>query len=381
MRQVGVSLIELMVAMLIGSILMLGLVQIFSASRAASLTAEGMSRVQENARFAMDYLQRDIRMAGHFGCVNDQAHWVKGTGDLATHFGTIAAGDPRDFSISVQGYDATGTSPGQVVTVGAMASGWTPALPGGIAGLGPAPGSDIIVLRYLANEGVPVTSLVASGADTDVAFPAARRDALTSGGIATPDMFGVADCARVDVFPSAAPNLPGGTVKATAAAFSTRYTAQPAGQTMLYRAESIVYYVAPGASGALSLWRARGNSNGQYPAADRQELVEGIESLQFLYGRDATAVIAPETPPSGNIASQDTAATIGSSANEWMRVGLVQVGLLASSPQAAGAPPPESQEQHQRLLGVRFQPPATYDARYRSGYEVTVALRNRLFGN
>ena len=80
----GLTLVEMMVAMLIASFLIFGLLQVFTASKASYQTAEGLARVQENARFALDFLQRDIRMAGHFGCVNDQAHWVREEGDPAS---------------------------------------------------------------------------------------------------------------------------------------------------------------------------------------------------------------------------------------------------------------------------------------------------------
>ncbi|KGP31306.1 hypothetical protein NY67_01610 [Xanthomonas citri pv. fuscans] len=80
-RNAGVSLIELMIAMVIGLVLLLGVIQVFSASRTAAQLSEGASRAQENGRFALDYLARDIRMAGHFGCVNDQAQFVKSQGD------------------------------------------------------------------------------------------------------------------------------------------------------------------------------------------------------------------------------------------------------------------------------------------------------------
>lgn len=381
-RMAGVTLVELMVALAIGSLLMLGLVQVFAASRSAYVTAEGMGRVQENARFAIDYLQRDIRMAGHFGCVNDQAHWVKGLGDLATHFGALGANHALNFNYSIKGYEASNTAPGQAVTLGSAASGWSPALPAAITALNPLPGSDIIVLRYLANEGVPVNALAVSGSNTLVTFPAARADALTDGGVASPELFGVSDCARADVFPRSAINLVGGTVTSGGNSdFSSRYTAQPSGQTVMYRAESIVYYVAAGASGEPALWRARANAAAAYPAVDREELVEGIESIQLLYGRDATAVINQATPPSGSITLQDTAHTLADSQNEWLRVGLVQVGILARSPNPASTAGAADTDRQPRVLGVRFAPPVANDARHRSSYEVTVALRNRLFGN
>ena len=97
-KNLGLSLVELMIALLIGTILLIGVVQVFGASRTAYQLSEGMSRTQENARFALDYLQRDIRMAGHFGCVNDQARGQI-PGGLISHF---AANGPTDFEYSVR---------------------------------------------------------------------------------------------------------------------------------------------------------------------------------------------------------------------------------------------------------------------------------------
>lgn len=377
-RAAGVTLIELMVALAIGAVLVLGLVQVFAASRAAYTTAEGMGRVQENARFAMDFLQREIRMAGHFGCVNDQAHWVKTAEDLQSHFGTVATNSPTNFNVSIHGYEATSTAPDDDVTIGSASAGWNPALPAAITALNPLPGSDIIELRYLNQDGIPVTGLAASGgSSTEVEFPAAKRDALTSDGIAAPMMFGVADCANADVFPAATTNLAGGKLVSDGASFHERYTAQPSGQTLLYRAESTVFYVAANPAGVPSLYRARFNGTAWVP----EELVEGIESLQFLYGRDATAVIATQTPPAGSVDRQDTAATLGSVVNEWRRVGLVQVGILARSPDPAAVAAAAEEELQPHVLGVRFDPPTGGDTFHRSSYEVTVALRNRLFGN
>ncbi len=374
-RAAGVSLIELMVALAIGSLLILGLVQVFAASRAAYTTSEGMGRVQENGRFAIDFLQRDIRMAGHFGCVNDQAHWVKGAGDLVNHLGAATAS--LNFGVSITGYEATSTAPGNAVTIGAAAAGWSPALPMTLSPA-PRPGSDIIALRYLAEEGIPINTLTAVGTETQVAFPSGRAGVLTAGGVGTPTLFGVADCSQVDVFKG---TLSGNTVTSVDATelFSGKYSGVAVGgNAHVYRAESIVYYVANGASGEPSLYRARAGSTGAYTS---EELVEGIESLQFLYGRDATVNISAATPPTGNITLQDTAATLTASAAEWRRVGLVQVGLLARSPNPAASTDPATAGARPRVLGVQFNPPATADARYRNSYEVTVALRNRLFGN
>lgn len=64
-KQKGLSLIELMIALVLGLFLVAGVIQIFlGTSQTYRLTGD-IARVQENARFALDILARDIRMAGY----------------------------------------------------------------------------------------------------------------------------------------------------------------------------------------------------------------------------------------------------------------------------------------------------------------------------
>lgn len=375
-RMKGVTLIELMVALAIGAMLILGLVQVFAASRTAYSTAEGMGRVQENARFAIDFLQRDIRMAGHFGCVNDLAHALSPDGNsLVSHFGTSTASDPTNFRVSIHGYEAASTAPNDTVTIGSATTGWSPALPAAISALNPLAGSDIIELRYLNPEGIPVTGISASGSTaTLVEFSSAKQVALTSEGIASPTMFGVSDCSGAEVFPAASVDLTGGKITSDGAKFEDLYKPQPEGQTTLYRAESTVFYVASNPASVPSLYRAR--FNGTTWVAE--ELVEGIESLQFLYGRNE---LGSDGKPTGSINRQDTAATLGNDITAWRLVGLIQLGILARSPDPAATAAAAEEEQQPHVLGVRFAPSTGGDAFYRSSYEITVAARNRLFGN
>lgn len=67
MRQDGITLIELMVALAIGSFLMIGAVQIYNQSRQAFVVNESIARVQETAQFAMDTIEADLRMASNWG--------------------------------------------------------------------------------------------------------------------------------------------------------------------------------------------------------------------------------------------------------------------------------------------------------------------------
>lgn len=370
----------MMVALVIGVMLMLGVVQVFMASRTASRLAEGSARSQENGRFALEFLQRDIRMAGHFGCVNDQAHFVRGEGDPAIDTGVATgSGHPLDFSVSIQAYEAPSTAPGTSLTLGGTWAAPT-GLPASISALKPRGGSDILVLRYLAAEGVPVLALAPS-ANSVVGFDTSAGTRLLEGGVAAPNLFGVADCSHANVFRGA---YAAGKVTANGSLLD-RYTVQPTGQTMIYRAESVVYFVGTsGTTGEPALMRARSDGGNGYSAAE--ELVEGIENMQLLFGLDATPAITTTTPPSGNITTVATASGVSTDATaagaaQWRRVGQVQVGILARSPQSAQAESPADAINYPRALGVGFTPAAKSDGRSRMAYESTIALRNRLFGN
>ena len=66
----GVSLIELMVALLLGILLVIGAVTMFAQCQRTVHTLETMARLQEVARLAFDVLENDVRMAGYWGLVN-----------------------------------------------------------------------------------------------------------------------------------------------------------------------------------------------------------------------------------------------------------------------------------------------------------------------
>ncbi len=65
--QTGMTLVELMVALAIGSFLVIGAVQIYNQSRQAFIVNESIARVQETAQFAMDTIEADLRMASNWG--------------------------------------------------------------------------------------------------------------------------------------------------------------------------------------------------------------------------------------------------------------------------------------------------------------------------
>jgi type IV pilus assembly protein PilW len=66
-QQRGVSLIELMVAMTIGSVLIYGATQVYVNSHNAYGANETVTRMQETARYAMSVIEPDVRMSNFWG--------------------------------------------------------------------------------------------------------------------------------------------------------------------------------------------------------------------------------------------------------------------------------------------------------------------------
>lgn len=61
----GFSLVELMIALVLGLVLLGGVIQVFLSSRQTYSANEAMSRMQENGRFALEFMARSARLAGY----------------------------------------------------------------------------------------------------------------------------------------------------------------------------------------------------------------------------------------------------------------------------------------------------------------------------
>lgn len=67
--QKGLSLIELMVTILLSSLLLLGVLQLYISTSATDRTSNELARVQENGRVAIELIAREARRMGYQGCV------------------------------------------------------------------------------------------------------------------------------------------------------------------------------------------------------------------------------------------------------------------------------------------------------------------------
>ena len=70
-RVKGFTLIELMVAMVLGLIVVAGVISVMLSNKRSYRTNEGLAQVQESARTAFELMARDIRQASGNGCDNN----------------------------------------------------------------------------------------------------------------------------------------------------------------------------------------------------------------------------------------------------------------------------------------------------------------------
>lgn len=67
-RQKGLTLVEMMIALVLGLLLIGGALSVLQSTQQSYRLQENMSRLQENGRLAMEILARDLRMAGFSQC-------------------------------------------------------------------------------------------------------------------------------------------------------------------------------------------------------------------------------------------------------------------------------------------------------------------------
>ena len=96
-RIAGFSLIELMVALAIGSFLIAGAVVVYSNSRKTYTINESTARLEENARFIFSMIEPDLQLAGYYGFSNipDGVKFISGGSTAApTPVAQMTPADP-----------------------------------------------------------------------------------------------------------------------------------------------------------------------------------------------------------------------------------------------------------------------------------------------
>ena len=346
--QKGISLVELMISMTIGLILMTGVVQLFLSSRTTFSTQQALARVQESGRLAMEFLAEDIRMAGYMGCMSRNLNFHNTLND--------ANKLQYDFGVAIEGLDNVGATPDAEYPATILE------------------GTDALVVRSAGGNSVGVTknndSAQLFAENTGVAATCDSGEESYSG-LCENDILVVSDCSKARVFQvtnlqatsgavevnvvhSGANAEPGNAETSWGGNSNPEETFGP--DSEIIKMNTSIYYVANGTSGMPSLWQ---KING----GTAQELLEGVQDMQLLYGLDSDSDGVPD---------DYVTATAVTTANAWEDVSSVRVQLLVQSTEDNLIQEP----QPYTFNGVTNNAPG--DRRLRQVFINTVAIRSRL---
>jgi type IV pilus assembly protein PilW len=302
--QRGLGLIELMVALTIGLLILAGVSTVFVNAGKSYTTQERLARTQDNGRFAMYYLVRDLRMAGFTGCLRDLD--TNFSNDLNTTTGFFLGS--TNFAVPLEGIDNVSiTSPKWYPSndTGLPANVWKDTLAK----------PDLLAIRAVD------TSAVAKVTDSPMSDTSANVAVDSTASFQKGDVVVLSDCIRADTFQisdtPASSKLPHGTGGTASPGNSTAQLSKLYDTAArVYKFSTRRYYIGLNANNVPSLYR---DDN----AVNAVELVEGIESLQVLYG-------VTDTPPNGPPSAYHKADAMA--AADWPKVVSVKIGILARTP-------------------------------------------------
>lgn len=296
-RDHGFSLVELMVALTVGLILTIGMIEIFSSNKQTYQLNENISRLQENARFAMEIMSREVRMAGYWGCLSN----ITPINVLVTPNNVSWA-----FNDTIRGYDNSNLA---VFPTAFQSSSLA--------------GTDAIVVSGIDPNPFTIESHNACSAQ----FKMAQSHDLNNDEIVF-----VTDCMQGALFQITNTNQMNRTIVHNTGAGSIGNTTKCLGgicggacasawyeygpSAMLARIRTVAFYIGTGASGEPALFWEILNRGSTTTAS---ELVDGVENLQMLYGRDTDA---------DNVPNQYLTADLVEAANAWANIVSVRIGLL-----------------------------------------------------
>ena len=325
-KQTGISLVEVLVALVISLFLLGGIVQVYTGNKQTFAFTSALAEIQENGRFALDTMSQDLRLTGTWGCIAFDPT------DPSNVNNTINGGNYAGYDNNF--HDFTG-QPG---IEGTNNNGLN--------------GSDSLTVR-----GGKTGQRNVEGPFTAPADQRLFTDTVTT--IAAGDIVLVARCGANDLLIDAdADILPvtGVTVASATQSqinFGANKSQQFGSDATIIELQTVTYTIANGASGLPALWRNEGGV--------AQELVEGVEEMQVLYGVDT------DVAPDGFANQYVTADAVA----DWNTVVAVRVGLLVQSIDDFVAETPQTYT----FNGATVTPA---DRRIRQIFSTTIALRNRV---
>ena len=303
----GFTLIELMIAMLLGLIVVGGVSSIFLANQQTYRSNEALSEVQEGARVAFELLARDIRVAGLAGCNttsgrvgntlnSSSTNWFANWNNALIGYDD-ATTDPALSSLTGTGAPVKGTSSVHILSTGAIS-----------ATVAPNNGNNPAEI-FISN---PTTDL----ADNDV-IVICDYDHATIVQITNYN-------GKVTVVHNTGTGSPGNCTKGLGyptqcTANGNAYAFPPNSQ--IAKLTSHVWYIGNNSVNGKSLYRLSAVNNAGAITSTPQEMVRNVTNMQILYLQ----------PPGA------TKFDIAANMTNWATVDSAQVTLtLASTFQKAG---------------------------------------------
>lgn len=336
-KQAGLSLIELMISITLGLILMAGVVQMFVSSKSVFTTQQSMSRIQETGRLAIEFLSRDIRMAGFYGCFRPNMADVNRRLQNDTLVINSLYGN---FSEAIRGYTAKGnlTATERAYLTSAEIQDNT----------------NILVVRSAAP-----TPRIINAANTDTTLQVYSTQAEVNNcvdGLCESDAAVASDCFRARVFEveTLTPVGTNLTIKHpntdnwnVATDITASYSS---GEVLPMNTTS--YFIATGVGGAPSLWQKLNQK-------DAVEVLEGVEKITYKFSTET------------NTTYQEASAIA-----DWSRVNSVRIFVVARSIENNAVPEPQPYV----IDGVTTTP-VSPDRYMRQVFTATVGLRSRAATN
>ena len=352
----GLTLVELMVAITIGLIILTAVARLFVTSRSTYTIEEGLARVQESGRFAVEFLSQDIRMAGYAGC---SANLTGGqVGNLVDPPASPTTFNPD----GVAGYKYTCTSS----CTGALSE-WSPSSPIPLSdyfltgSIMPISGTDILVIQHADTTG---THLTGNSVPSNANIKIINTTAL-AGMIAVGDILMISDCKAADIIKVNSTSSGSGTKTIT-------HIYNPTNNKLLHdygndaeimKLVTRVYFIGRrdnSSSNPAALYRKE--LSGSLLVA--QELVEGVEVMKLSYGEDT------DTTKDG---VPNIYRTSPSAVSNWRQVLTVRVGLLVRTSTTVDQ---ENDTRTYDLAGITAAAGPYNDKYRRRAFNSTIQLRN-----
>ena len=288
-RQTGLTLVELMVGLTLSLLLIGAVLQIYLSTKSTYEVSEGLSRLQEGARFSMQMLARDIRMAGYVPCNRPQRSQNLLTSD------EWWAQSPFDSAMrGFEGDSGAATFPNSIRNKAVA-------------------GSDAIIILRAGSQVAGVNFYDAVGEQIIL------QRSQPSGWVESGSIMLICSTTYASLFKAGDVGTRGIELDSTT---GFAYTYGNDAQIADYSA--VLYYIRQSSSGSgNSLYRHYLNTNerGQVGVIE-EELIEGIESMQLVYGVDSN---------NDGMANKYVNAALVNAANDWANVVTVRIGMLFAS--------------------------------------------------